>query len=392
MNILFVAPMPIVASRGGIQRVTDVLAKEFKLLNHNVYFLCRREEDLIKSNNFSAPQFIIRADETEGYSGVEAYLEKLEELQIDCIIFQWVDDLIYHWLKVTPSKYRVVSVIHHQPFAGYGYEREIMRSFHPHGVVQLVWKFIGICFPFVQRRMNMKWHQRSIERLLPFSDRVCFLSGGYISRARKFGVNIPDTKACMVGNPCCLSGQEINFQDKKNIVLFVGRISNSTKNTYQFLRVWHMFSAKYKNWEAYVIGDGPDLEVCKRYAQKNQIERVSFLGHCQEVQNYYANAKAICMTSYGEGFGMVLTEGMSYGCVPFVYDTYEAVHDIIVDRKSGFLSPPFDTGHMVSNLQLIADSQEYYMKIAQEAIVQTKRFNSRAVAERWIEIMNNIEK
>lgn len=392
MNILFVAPMPIVASRGGIQRVTDVLAKEFKLLNHNVYFLCRRGENLIKSNNFSAPQFIIRVDGAGGNFGIEEYLEKLEELQIDCVIFQWVDDLIYHWLKVTPSKCRVVSVIHHQPFAGYGYEREIMRSFHPQGVVQHLWKFMGICFPFLQRRMSTRWHQRSIEKLLPFSDRLCFLSAGYISRVKKFGVNIPEKKACTVGNPCSLSKQAINFQDKKNIVLFVGRISNSTKNTYQFLRVWQMFSVKYRNWEAYVIGDGPDLKLCKRYAKKNKIERVSFLGHCQDVQSYYASAKAICMTSYGEGFGMVLIEGMSYGCVPFVYDTFEAVHDIIVDGKSGFLSPPFDTKHMVSNLQLIADNQEYYTQIAQDAIVQTKRFNSKTVAERWIEIMNKIEK
>ena len=40
MNILFVNDSPFNPIVGGLERVTDVLAKEMKERGHNVYYLC----------------------------------------------------------------------------------------------------------------------------------------------------------------------------------------------------------------------------------------------------------------------------------------------------------------------------------------------------------------
>ena len=49
------------------------------------------------------------------------------------------------------------------------------------------------------------------------------------------------------------------------------------------------------------------------------------------------------LTSDLEGFGLVIIESMSYGVVPVVYGSYEAVFDIIRNDVSGFITPvPYD--------------------------------------------------
>lgn len=53
MNILFVYPTIFNPIRGGVERVTDLLAKEFKNRGHNVFYLNNyRNEDLL---NYSFP-------------------------------------------------------------------------------------------------------------------------------------------------------------------------------------------------------------------------------------------------------------------------------------------------------------------------------------------------
>lgn len=72
-----------------------------------------------------------------------------------------------------------------------------------------------------------------------------------------------------------------------------------------------------------------------------KLKRITFYGF-QNPDEFYKKSLVSCMTSNFEGFGMVLVEAMQYGCVPFAFDTFTALHDIIDDGVNGFIIPPFD--------------------------------------------------
>lgn len=389
MNILFVSPMPIVASRGGIQRVSDILAKEFIALGNQTYFLCRREEKLIKENMFSAPQFYIPIENIS--SSIDNYLSLLSRLHIDVVIFQWVDDLIYHWLKNTPNKIKVISTIHHQPFQGIGYERAIAKWSNPINFKMKCWKYLGIIFPFAHRYVNVKIERNGLERMLPYVDRICFLSERFIPRVRQYMPSIDVHKLCGINNPLPVVNREVfNIEEKENLILFVGRITNASKNVYQFINVWQNFSQLHSDWNAIVIGDGPDLCACRKYVKSKNIKRISFEGYCNNPSIYYRRAKAICITSYAEGFSMVLVESMQYGCIPFIYDTYEALHDIVIDNVTGYISCAFDTNDMVTKISAIAENHEKYRKIVPQIISSVEKFQASKIAKKWLALINNI--
>ena len=57
MNIIVQFDDPIVANSGGVERVTDTLAKEFIKRGHKVAFLCHQKIYLLKGvTTFTAPQ------------------------------------------------------------------------------------------------------------------------------------------------------------------------------------------------------------------------------------------------------------------------------------------------------------------------------------------------
>ena len=89
------------------------------------------------------------------------------------------------------------------------------------------------------------------------------------------------------------------------------------------------------------------------------------------------------MTSTHEGWGMVLTEAMSYGCVPFVYDTYESLHDIIDDGKNGIIAKPFDKKEMARRIQEAIDDGKKFTAMQNATVEKVKSFSIEQIVDKW---------
>ena len=88
MNIAFVFHCPIVPYVGGVQMVTDLLAKTFVNRSHKVVFICtdirKKDYDYV---DYSAPQYYLDISKTqEEY--VADYLKILNDNNIQIVISQ----------------------------------------------------------------------------------------------------------------------------------------------------------------------------------------------------------------------------------------------------------------------------------------------------------------
>ena len=114
------------------------------------------------------------------------------------------------------------------------------------------------------------------------------------------------------------------------------------------------------------------------------------MGNVKDVASFYAKSKCLCMTSVYEGWGMVLTEALSYGCIPVVYETYEAVHDIIENEETGYIIPPFKTKKMVKVLSQIASDDSLRNSMANKGKQSVERFSIDKIVDIWDEKLKNI--
>lgn len=128
------------------------------------------------------------------------------------------------------------------------------------------------------------------------------------------------------------------------------------------------------------MGDGPIRQVLEQKASK--MERVVFTGW-QDPESFYRDASILCLTSDFEGWGMVLTEAMTFGAVPVAFNSYAAITDIIDDGKTGMLVPPFSHKEFARKLGLLMKDEELRMEMSKNCVQYVKRFDIQNVADEW---------
>lgn len=387
MNIMFMFDFPIIAHNGGVQRVTDVLAKEFVRRGHKVSFLCisiAEQQDMGVNDDATCMQYYL-SSETDVTNQIK---ELAEELSLDVVINQSFSNEAVPILRALPQGAFKVQVFHSQPFATYKKERFILRGLtKTNSLAGTIFKYSGIIAPILVRDYYINGARKVFRRLLDSTDKLCLLSETYIERFKRFIPDAPISKLTAINNPNTFSNVgTTNGSKRENVVLFVGRIENSSKNVFDFIRVWKILMKQNPNWTAVVVGDGSDLERMKVFAKKLAVERISFRGNQANVGEYYAKAKFICCTSNYEGWPMVLVEAMQLGCVPVSYDTFEAVYDMIDDKNNGFIVVKKPSA-MAQRIQQCIDGKFDYTAMSQQAQKKVQKFSVTNIVDQWEELI-----
>lgn len=386
MNILFLFDWPINPRVGGVQRVTDVLAREFLSRGHRVFFLCTQEDGTNYECDFSCPQF--KLDCTNDNLGKE-YKTILEENKIEVIINQEARTNTLLLLSLTPSYIKRITCFHTLPFLAIGRERHLLKYRDRNTVKSfLYWLFCSI-YPKYYSYSSTKLEKQRILESYSLSDKLCFESSRYFSRVKAVLPSLDESRFISISNPCPFKRRSIKLC-KEKIIMWAGRHDNTSKNFEKFVDFWKVFSSINLDWKAVVVGDGPDWLSNIKYANKKNVERIVFTGNVPEIEPYYFKATFFCMTSVAEGFPMVLLEAMNYQCIPVAFDTFESLHDIIEDDVNGIIVNPYNVNEMsnrISNL-IINPSAIYSMQ--KNAAQKVANFTVTAAIDKWESILNSI--
>ena len=147
---------------------------------------------------------------------------------------------------------------------------------------------------------------------------------------------------------------------------------------------------KNPDWKALIIGDGCDRKYLENYAREKNVTNLEFTGYVSNVSDLYAQARIVCTTSILEGWGMTLTEGMSYGCIPCADGSYGSVYDIIDDGINGMITTPFSPGNMAERIQEVIDNKDLAEKLSKGAIKKVQDFSADKIAQKWIDLFNEL--
>lgn len=133
-------------------------------------------------------------------------------------------------------------------------------------------------------------------------------------------------KILSINNPLNITPAD-TLPEKKNIVLFVGRLEH-VKRLDLCLEFRVKFVKECPDWKFVIVRYGSQRIALENRVREKDIPNVEF--KCFDAPlGYYKSAKRFWMTSDHEGWGLILVEAMSQGCVCIARDTFAAVHDII---------------------------------------------------------------
>jgi glycosyltransferase involved in cell wall biosynthesis len=204
------------------------------------------------------------------------------------------------------------------------------------------------------------------------------------------GLKQYDHKIHGIGNPFEHPNLQVASIEKENIILFVGRLNVLQKRVDLLMQIWKQLHAACPDWKFWVVGEGEDQDFMQEYCRDNCLDRVTFFGK-DNPNEYYKKAKLFHMTSAFEGFGNVLVETQSYGCVPLMFNSYSAAEDIINHDADGILVRPFDTNAYVTETQALIDNPKKLQKMATNAFKNVNRFSYEETYKKWNIVFKSLE-
>lgn len=220
--------------------------------------------------------------------------------------------------------------------------------------------------------------------------RYVLLSERFKNELKAIGGNNYSDKVISITNPLTIKGAiEVRCPyEKKKQILFVGRLTQQ-KGVGFLLRIWKDFS-KYNtdNWELVILGAGEEKDATLKYIKREGLRNVRMEPPTSEIYRYYKESSILIMTSIYEGFGLVLTEAMSCGCVPIAFDSYSAIYDIINDGENGVLVEPFNTKLFRRKLLNLTKDCDFRNILAKNAIKSIEKFSIETVGNKWLQLLN----
>lgn len=388
-NICFFTNKSVHHRYGGLDRVTELLADSFVQHGHHVFYLSYDKREIYDKDR---QYFLPNPQKQKSKENVDAFNTFLINKKIDVLINQEANvDITLPINPNTRKHLTVLSTLHFNP--NYIDDRHFANKFGQNlGLRNTILNKIfriplikSLGLKFLRNKLS-----RNYKKQIKWSDRLVLLSDRFkpdLLKLTNFN-NIDTSKITAINNPCIISSDNTCTQrEKKNIILYVGRLDISFKRIDHILDIWKRLSSQHEDWKFILVGDGIDRKLLENKVINENIQRVSFVG-IQDPAEYYKQAKFIILTSSAsEGWGMVLVEAQQYGCVPVCYRSYSAISDIISDGKNGILVENNDTNSLLSKLEAAMDTPAIYNALKTNCIKSVKRFDIETISQQWLKLM-----
>lgn len=380
MTILMLIEQNYDLHAGGVQRSTSKLAQLFKSKGHAVIVVClnaHQTDDIIEGIQIFSVNTLEKLD-----------MAKLHQLlhsnNIELIINQAGYSFKITKLLVGLKQvkcFKIINTLRINPLNFItNYESFIQNYLKSKGLLFINSRLL--------RSFILHYHKKKqafeLHYIIKHIDAFVMLSERFKSELYQIAPKLKqyDAKIYGINNPFQVPVLDISGLKKENAILYVGRLNITQKRVDILLAIWHKLHGILSDWEFWVVGHGPEAESMKHYCLKHNLDRVKFFGQ-QNPDSYYQQAKIFHMTSAFEGFGNVLVEAQSFGCVPIMFNSYSAAQDIVLHQDTGLLIPPFNIdGYVQETLALVAD-KDRLKRYAHNAMSHAHTFSYEATYQKW---------
>lgn len=383
-NILFyLAQFP---GLGGIEVVTHLLANYFAESGYPVTicsYLSNTKIDL-RSKIHSGIQLVQlpHGNPLDHPENLNALKNLFANNHFSVVLFQdsyaTIERHLFCVLKKYPTP--LITVEHNKPLS-----RNIHRVSSEHR-----WNIFAVRKKIGEFRY---WHlTRPLRQRTLFlkSTRYVLLSDRFLPELCKL-VHIRDTKGKVLaqGNPLRFVRSENSVPPKEKSLLFAGTICYR-KGIDRLLDIWEILSPEFPDWNFYIVGEGPELEWARTQVNLRKISQIHLTGAKSDMAPVYQKSSFLLMASDFEGWGMVLTEAMQWGCLPIAFDSYQSLHDIIDDNINGYIIPAFQKELYCQRLRnaMVNYSTLEQMRIA--AIMKTQQFSISHIGKWWKALIEDV--
>lgn len=361
MNILFFCVHPIVATEGGISRISDSLIQIFRNNGHNVFILSEKRETITDDEwSFCLP------NNNYDEMCLSYVIDLCKDSKIDLIINQSsLNKRVVFFFEKMVNKYpiRICSCIHNctkTPILNYAYQKEFFLRQH-----KMSFLFYVLKTKFAKKILLFLYilkYKKLYSKLAKISESVVVLDEKLIP---EFQIFIPKKYYNKIKvAPNCLPIRNWNCnEEKKKIILWVASVNIEVKRIDLILNAWKEIYLSNPEWNLFILGDGPNMGFAKDFVKKHNIQNISFEGRVNPFP-YYEKASLLAVTSTHESFSLVIIEAQQHKVVPVVINSFPVASTLIQDGINGILVNQFDYRDFAKNMNRLMKNEALLKKVS----------------------------
>lgn len=375
MNILFTFTWMFHPNKGGTERVTDILAREFKRRGNHVYYLNTVINDNRKEFEYPADALLYLPENLiETPKGLEKYHQILHNYKIDVVINQGG---VMGTCKIFAQTGVInITVIHFTPDYGYNNMFDTLSTLRNRTVVEKIKRIIRVLDYFRRRKKLYLYIHDLYQFWSDNSTYICLLSHRHYQIFEMMCPEVNREKLVAIPNPNTYP--ICKHLDKKKVVIWVGRLELKQKRPDRMIKMWLKIRMNHPDWKLVMVGDGRDREYLEKLSGKDS--QIEFTGFTDPLP-YYQVASILCMTSTHEGWGMVLSEAMANGAVPLAFSSFESIYDLLQNEQQ--LVTPFDEKEYMDKLDRLMADDTLRERLRTSGYKQIQKYSVDNVCNQW---------
>jgi glycosyltransferase involved in cell wall biosynthesis len=385
MNIALVLSQKFDPDAGGVQRTTSKLAKIYQSKNQYVVIISVGNHITQKEYYDGIALYYINFKEVNQLKNV------LHDEKITCIINQvgYSVSLTKLILKNKPIQSKLINTLRINPLNFYDNHQNLIQELFNRKKITflntLLTRKIILGYHIVKQNLELRFIVKNTDAFVLLSEKFKPELFFLVPSLKKYGHKIHG-----IGNPFQRPDIDLKTIQKENIVLFVGRLNIPQKRVDLLLQIWKKLHEESPDWRFWVLGEGEEKKKMEQFCKDNQLDRITFFGKVNP-NEYYKKAKIFHMTSAFEGFGNVLIEAQSYGCVPMLFDSYAAASDIVGHNRNGVVIQPFDVEDYVVQTKILMNNPDKISELAIQAYENVLRFSYEETYLKWEKVFNSLK-
>ncbi len=378
-NILFINQF-VNPKHGGVERVSWAISEELKNRGHNLYFV-HSYKDIIPPNT--------------PYLKIESGLNCIEKFVIDNQITTIINQEAHSYLfskiiKKLKQKFpniKIISFLHNDPNFLWENIDIIKQNITSQSILEdfdikrILKKIFFPFYSFALKRRFIKTYAITYIN----SDNLVLLSERYKKRFCQLANLKEDSKIVAIPNPLGMDNGPMKLEDKEKIVVIISRLS-PVKRLDMAINAWNIAlkgNSKLKEWKLNIYGEGECEGQLRKLISELNLTNVSLKGYTNQPLQVLKKASIFLMTSKYEGFGMTLTESLSQGVIPIVFNSFDAIKDIIISNENGILVKNSDMVAMADSINKLVNEDCLRRKMSNQAIISVKKFDMDNIMYEW---------
>lgn len=257
-------------------------------------------------------------------------------------------------------------------------------------------------FKYIKHAKKIAWFHSSINvfndrnfiNKLKRYDKTVVLTDEFINEFYKI---YPNKKANLVRIYNPIDIEKIKKQSKEkykkisgDYFCSVARLSGD-KDILTLLKGFDLFWGVYKkpNIKLVIIGDGDKANEYKAFANKLQSSKqIVFIGATQNPFVYMKDAKANILSSFGEGFALVLVESAAVGTLNIASACQCGPSEVLLNGKAGLLFEPGNVKALAKCMNDVYTNKVDVKKMTDIATKSLQRFNADKIVKEIISLIS----